>query len=90
MCVERSVISLVLMKLGEVEKAVGSINQKLVVAEDLKNFECIMYCLPCKSLVVSSCCQCIVGCDDCVKKWHEANSCCIFAQLRGIQPCALF
>ena len=74
---ESNVTNPLLAKLEEVEKALSSISQKLVFVDDVKKgFECIICRLPCKSPVVASCCQHIVGCNDCVKRWREAHSRC--------------
>lgn len=75
--IEKDVTSPILAKLGEVERAVSSINEKLEFLHDIKkNFECIICHLPCKTPVVASCCQQIVGCNDCVTRWRQTNSRC--------------
>ena len=94
--VEKSVAP-VLEKLEEVEKAVKDVNKKLDFVEEMrKSFECVICRLPCKLPVVSRCCQRIVGCTVCVKRWSEANSRCplctvetstaSYFALKGIDP----
>lgn len=39
-------------------------------------FECVICRLPCKSPDVAVCCEHVVGCDKCVKKWCATHSCC--------------
>ena len=74
----------ILTKLEEVEKAVREINEKLGFLGELKKaFECIICRLPSESPVVTMCCQRVVGCDECVKKWREAHSRCPLCSVEG-------
>ena len=78
----------ILDKLAEIEKGVSSVNHKLTFIDDFKkSFECIICRLPCKLPVVNSCCQRIVGCRDCVRRWRESNPRCpLKFCLEGYRP----
>ena len=46
-------------------------------------FECVICRLPCKSPDVAMCCEHVVGCDKCVKKWCATHSCCPLGSVEG-------
>lgn len=67
----------ILQKVCNVERDVKSINEKLQFISDIKKgFECVVCRLPCREPVVSSCCQRIIGCGECVSRWANSNSRC--------------
>ena len=74
----------ILTRLEEIEKTVSEINENLLFLGELKRaFECVICRLPCKSPVVAMCCERVVGCDECVKKWRGTHSRCPLCSVEG-------
>ena len=76
-------VAAIFQKVCNVESNVKSIHEKLQFLSDIKKgFECVVCRLPCREPVVSSCCQRIIGCSECVRQWANANSRCPLCRVK--------
>ena len=63
--------------LRQMDSRLDDICSKLSIIDEMKKaFECVICRQTAKTPVVSQCCQRVIGCSKCVKRWHQQNTKC--------------